>query len=712
VETLLVHLRLEFKKDNWLRKMRRIVWGLLFSLFSLSLQAQLNTDRVLSIGRNALYFEDYVLSIQYFNQVIQAKPYLYEPYYYRGIAKVLLEDYKGAEEDCSLALERNPFVVGIYSCRGYARQQLGDYAGAIADYSKGLEYDPVNNQLWMNRGIAYAQNKEYEQAENEFSLLISRQPGYVPAYLNRSAMNLEKKDTVKALQDIDTVLKMDKNSSRAYGIRAIILSKREEFSSALLDLNEAIRLEPRNADYYINRGIIRYRLNDLKGTMNDYDKALDLDPSSLIALFNRGLLRSMVGDNNRAIEDFDKVIQLEPTNYIAIYNRALLRTETGDLTGAINDYSTVIKKYNDFVPAYYARSEARKKMNDLRGAEIDYTTAMTLEMNRGKNAPKNTEEAEKSDDDKVRENSDQNIGKFNRLVVADNEDESKRNYSSEYRGKVQNRNVSIGLQPQYFFSWYKQENDLRHISYYIGVVEDINKNNTLNNYLLLTNKDITLTTDQVSERFSSIDYYSKRIGADSTDVSAYMGRAIDFMLIQDLKSALEDCNTLVRMNPDYLPVYMNRAIILSKELEYVNAMKQNEEQENAASRLQPFDFTGIKGSKNTSSKLNMQVDDFRSANKERWNIVSDYTKVIALDPKFVTAYYNRANIYSELKEYQRAIDDYTHAIELDPEFAEAFFNRGLTRVLAGKGKEGVADLSKAGELGIPEAYNIIKRYSE
>ena len=697
--------------------MRQIVWVLLFSLFSLSLHAQINTDRVLSIGRNALYFEDYVLSIQYFNQVIQAKPYLYEPYYFRGIAKVLLEDFKGAEEDCSLALERNPFVVGVYSCRGYARQQLGDYTGAIADYTKGLEYDPVNNQLWMNRGIAYAQNKEYEKAEKEFSNLISRQPGYVPAYLNRSAMNLEKKDTVKALQDIDTVLKLDKYSSRAYGIRSVILSKRGEFSSALVDLNEAIRLEPRNADYYINRGIIRYRLNDLRGTMNDYDKALDLDPSNLIALFNRGLLRSMVGDNNKGIEDFDKVIRLEPDNYMAIYNRALLRSETGDQTGAIKDYSTVIKKYTDFVPAYYARSEARKKMNDLRGAEIDYTTAMTLEMNRGKNAGKNAgkdaEGVAKDDaDDKVRESSDQNIGKFNRLVVADKEDESKRNYSSEYRGRVQNRNVSIGLQPLYFFSWYKQESDLRHVSYYIGVVEDINKNNSLNNYLLLTNKDATLTADQVSERFSSIDNYSKRIGTDSTDISAYMGRAVDFMLIQDLKSALEDCNTLVRINPDYLPVYMNRALILSKELEYTNAMKENEEEEKAASTLQSFDFPGIKGAKISSSKLKTQTDDFQKANVERWKIISDYAKVISLDPKFVTAYYNRANIYSELKEYQRAIDDYTHAIELDPEFAEAFFNRGLTRVLAGKGKDGIADLSKAGELGIPEAYNIIKRYSE
>lgn len=43
--------------------------------------AQINTDRVLTIGSNALYFDDYVLSIQYFNQVIKSKPWLAEPYF-------------------------------------------------------------------------------------------------------------------------------------------------------------------------------------------------------------------------------------------------------------------------------------------------------------------------------------------------------------------------------------------------------------------------------------------------------------------------------------------------------------------------------------------------------------------------------------------------------------------------------------------------------
>ena len=35
-------------------------------------QAQINADRVLLMGRNALYYEDYVLAIQRFNLVINA----------------------------------------------------------------------------------------------------------------------------------------------------------------------------------------------------------------------------------------------------------------------------------------------------------------------------------------------------------------------------------------------------------------------------------------------------------------------------------------------------------------------------------------------------------------------------------------------------------------------------------------------------------------
>ena len=53
-----------------LTKYRRFT--LLFILLvAMGANAQINTDQVVNIGRNALYFEDYILAIQYFNQAIK-----------------------------------------------------------------------------------------------------------------------------------------------------------------------------------------------------------------------------------------------------------------------------------------------------------------------------------------------------------------------------------------------------------------------------------------------------------------------------------------------------------------------------------------------------------------------------------------------------------------------------------------------------------------
>ena len=69
-----------------------------------------------------------------------------------------------------------------------------------------------------------------------------------------------------------------------------------------------------------------------------------------------------------------------------------------------------------------------------------------------------------------------------------------------------------------------------------------------------------------------------------------------------------------------------------------------------------------------------------------------------------------ANTKVKKKDYLGAINDFSKAIELEPDFAEAYFNRGLTRIFLDDMEGGSLDLSKAGELGLTEAYNVIKRY--
>jgi tetratricopeptide (TPR) repeat protein len=60
--------------------------------------------------------------------------------------------------------------------------------------------------------------------------------------------------------------------------------------------------------------------------------------------------------------------------------------------------------------------------------------------------------------------------------------------------------------------------------------------------------------------------------------------------------------------------------------------------------------------------------------------------------------------------YNKAIEDFSAAIRYRDDFAEAIYNRGLIFILLNENKKGCEDLSRAGELGILDAYKVMKRY--
>ena len=59
----------------------------------------------------------------------------------------------------------------------------------------------------------------------------------------------------------------------------------------------------------------------------------------------------------------------------------------------------------------------------------------------------------------------------------------------------------------------------------------------------------------------------------------------------------------------------------------------------------------------------------------------------------------------------RAVNDYTEAIKLERNLAETYYNRGLVYIRLKKTDEAISDLSKAGELGLYQAYSVIKKYT-
>jgi len=697
----------------------------------ISIQAQINTDRVLAIGRNALYFEDYVLSIQYFNQVIRSKPYLAEPYLYRAMAKLNLDDYQGAEEDLTQCIAINPFLYYTYLYRGIARQYQNNFTGAIEDYDKGLKIRPEDKQILINKGIAYIQDKKYDSAVATLDSLIIYQPKFAQAYAILGSVYAEKGDTIQALNTYNQSLELDKYFAPAYAQRGILYYQQGKYKDALADYNEAIRLEPKQLGYYVNRGLVRFNLNDLRGAMADYDAVIILDSKNTIGRFNRGLLLEQVGDTKHAIEDFDVVIGNEPDNFMAIYNRAILNNESHNYRDATTDLDQVLTEYPYFVPGYYFRSEVKRAMNDAKGADKDYWYAYDLEQKlkqekakgkiitgKGVFDPSDSIKNETADvnEKNARERSDKNIEKFNRLVMYDKDDEVKTSYKNEIRGRVQDRQVKVDLAPDFVVSYYEKPEDIdKTISRFDKTISDYNARMILKMQLKVVNKEAALSDQQAQFHFHSIDDYSLAIERDSSNADAYFGRALDFMVLQDLTEAVNDFTRATDLRPDFILAYFDRAVVRSRLLQIQNSetnAARNEAQNlnlNVQSKtnnsLQPTSNPYIQPNPgSTVAKENRQILDYAQ-------IIQDYDKVIQINPDFAYAYYNRASIRCYQKDYREAIADYTEAIKRNPDFAEAYYNRGLTSLSLGDIAKGVADLSKAGELGIVEAYSIIKKMS-
>ena len=194
---------------------------LLFMLFfPLKSAAQYNVNRLITNGEVALHYEDYVLSIQYFNKVLALKPYLWLPWYDRAVAKFYLDDYIGAEDDASKAINLNPYIEQIFDLRAISRIRQEKYADAIADYNRAIHLNPSVSSFWVNRAICRMNMQDYDQALLDADTIIKRWSQIATAYSLKAEVYLEKKDTTEADRWLSQSLSIDPYNADAWTTRS------------------------------------------------------------------------------------------------------------------------------------------------------------------------------------------------------------------------------------------------------------------------------------------------------------------------------------------------------------------------------------------------------------------------------------------------------------------------------------------------------------
>lgn len=639
--------------------MKRLILIFLFYIpvFGFS---QLNTTNAIHTGRSRLYFGNYTGAIESFNMVIKIKPYLPEPYFYRGVAKLNLDDFRGAKRDLDKAIEIKPFYPEAIMYRGVVNYNLKNFNDAMDDYSQAMKLDGENADIYNNRGICKAAMRDFEGAIADYTKSIELKPKNFNGYLNRSIAYQIQNEWDKAIDDCNELIRIRPNSPMGYMSRGLIKIEKEDFAGALRDFDMAIYLDPQNAFAYQNRGMVKQQLESFDAAIMDYSMAIQLDNKMASAYFNRGIAKEMTNKTDYQ-KDYDMASMLDPRFAKRPWQTPEEKEEAQKQQQlAWQNQSVNPPKKEEQEPD---PSMAKDDQNEEKNLEIDLDELRKRKM------------------------------KAN-LVVEDNRELP--GSEEEEQGKVQNKTISIKLSPLFEVAIInKNDADNENVGYFSMVIENLNAANNYQPYLTITNLPlITLSTE--SDYKNQKLAFDERIKQNANISNNYLYRGIFKSLTHDFTGAVADFDKAIKIDEHNLLAYFMRANTKAKMIEAIEELSA-EAEINIQNNSTGTDF----------SKSNKELNEINSALDE---IMTDYAVVLYMNANFTFGYFNRGNIYCKNEKYLSALDEYDKAINIEPEFAEAYYNRGLVRILLNDIEGGAKDLSRAGELGIAESYNVIKRY--
>lgn len=638
-----------------------------------ALNAQWDKDVFSLRGRHALQEGRYSLAIENFNVLASLDTTDYWTFFFRGIAKYNLGDLRGAQKDFNTSVRLNPVFTNGYHYRAITESRFGKYDDAFRDYEKAISLRPGSEGLYYSRGVTYFLSQQFDKAVADFNRYIRRQPKDPSAYLNRGASLLFLGDTTAAFNDYNKAIKLDRFDPEGYVRRGRLYAAKGNLKEGIADLNRAIELDKDNSFALFNRALMLYDNHEYIPAMNDLNRVLEQEPGNALTLYNRGLIKAQVGDLTGALEDLDRVVNINPENVLVYFNRAAVFIEMGRYRDALEDYDKAIELYPDFAKAYMNRSYVKNLLGHTRSSREDYNTA---QRKISEYRAKNVSEAGSFAD---------TTRKYNSLISLD-ADFAKKDFNDEI---LQYRDVDVQLRPLYKF-----------------VLADAKAGNVaLQRRYEHAVTDRFIANSQVPVEITNTPSGNSHDAADNSVVQErnaflaalynYEGKQFNAALTNyDL--AISGAQATGGEAVEQAFYYMNRGVLRAEMIDFIASIENNVQ-------ILSMDESG-----NTRARVKDRVNqsyDYTEA-------IEDMKKAAGILPGMAYILYNLGNLYCLSSDHISSIRAYTEAIKAYPYMGDAYYNRALVQIYLKDKEKGCNDLSVAGQLGVKDAYAVIKKYCE
>lgn len=623
------HLIKQFLPIYLLLKVRSngLKWLVLPLLFfnTLSGFSQLKTENKLLVGRLELSEKQYESAIQKFNYVIENYPPNYEPYYYRGIAKIELGDVAGAEMDFTEAIKLRPLKTDLYIIRGSARERLKNYDGAFEDFNKALELNPINPDIYLNRALVYSYLNQYDKAIDDCNKAIHYGSRKELTYIIRGMSKLGNKQYREAIADFDLILENNKFNASSYVRKATAYYYLGNYDTAQTNIQIALQIEPENTYAYFQQAMIFIKLEQNDEALKSLSKVISISPESATAYYNRAILYAEKNDYKNALKDYDKVIFLSPSNILAFYNRAAIFNQLKKYKESLADVEQAIALYPDFVDGYKLRSNIYRQLGNISKAETDLETAQLINQTKS-NATDSLKEVEEAF--------------LARLTsFSDNTNENVTKYSDQ----------TISLSSPYYISLLAQNKNKQ-------VIDSWNESyKSYTPYFVLKMEDEEILDIPLKEK--KLRFINDKISKNPNNAELYIQRGVIYASLKQHEKAILEFNKSLHIDKNYYLAYFARAnlfhqMLNESENSTINIDMIIKDYDKAIALNPDFKYAAF-----NRGILYFQLSKYINA-------IEDFSVAIELDNSFSEAYLNRGLILLILNNHEQACKDLSRAGEL------------------------------------------------
>ena len=263
------------------------------------------------------------------------------------------------------------------------------------------------------------------------------------------------------------------------------------------------------------------------------------------------------------------------------------------------------------------------------------------------------------------------------------------------------------------------ENDLKRLGvkdeyfFYLALIEkDLNEKRNLYSKALEANPEFLdayinrgLVNNELGEYEASIKDYDKAIELDKKCALAYNNRGFTKFLQKNYKGALEDYNKAILLNPKFKLALDNKArLFLEVCMEDDKDFSEKYYLSLGIAEINCGNF--MEGINNLDESLKFNPDSaityfykgiaFHSLKQED-AAYENYTKAISLNKNMVDAYFNRGQLLLKTNP-KLAIDDFVSAVALDSKFLDAYYALAAAQKSIGQYSDAIKNLDKIIEL--------------